>query len=65
MFALNETEIASIHAAFDAGGELGAAVELRRMFPGIADLEKARQCARTILGWARPAPAPSQKPARR
>ena len=63
MFALNETEIASIHAAFDAGGEFAAAVELRRLFPGISDLQKARECARTVLTWRRPAPAASGTPA--
>ena len=64
MFALNETEIASIYAASDAGGEFAAAVELRRLFPGITDLQKARECARTVLGWRRPASAPSGTPAR-
>lgn len=38
MFALNEDEIASVQAAYEASGELAAAVELRRLFPGIADL---------------------------
>ena len=63
MFALNETEIASIHAAFDAGGELAAAVELRRLFPGISDLQKARECARTVLSWRRPESPASETPA--
>lgn len=55
MFALSGDEIASVHAAFDNGGELAAAVELRRLFPGITDLQKANQCARVILRWKRPA----------
>ena len=38
-------------AAFDRGGELLAAVELRRLFPLITDTEEARECARTIAGW--------------
>jgi hypothetical protein len=57
MFSLSEDEIASVHAAFEAGGEFAATVELRRLFPGIADLQKARQCARIIVGWPRPPPA--------
>ena len=39
MFALNEEEIAAVQAAWDESGELAAAIELRRLFPGIADLE--------------------------
>jgi hypothetical protein len=42
--------------AFDQGGELSAAVELRRLFPGVTDNAKARECARTIAGW-QPLPA--------
>lgn len=57
MFSLSEDEIASICAAFDTGGEFAASVELRRLFPGITDLQKARQCVRTIVGWSRPASA--------
>ena len=33
------------------GGELTAAVELRRLFPGITDNAEARACVRTIAGW--------------
>ena len=58
MFALNEDEIASIRAAFDSGGEFAAAVELRRLFPGISDLAHARRCAQTIVGWRPPAARP-------
>jgi hypothetical protein len=32
-------------------GELSAAVELRRLFPGVTDMVEARECARTIAGW--------------
>jgi hypothetical protein len=28
-----------------------AAVELRRLFPGITDNVQARECVRTIAGW--------------
>jgi hypothetical protein len=51
MFVVTEEEAAAIRAAFDQGGELAGAVELRRLFPGITDNEQARACARTIAGW--------------
>jgi len=51
MFVVSEEEAAAVRAAFDRGGEFAAAVELRRRFPGIADNERARTCARTIVGW--------------
>jgi hypothetical protein len=49
-------DAAAIRAAFDRGGELSAAVELRRLFPGVADNAQARECARTIAAW-KPLPA--------
>ena len=55
MFSLSEDDIAAIRAAFDGGGELAAAVELRRLYPGIADLGHARRCVQSIVGWAAPA----------
>jgi hypothetical protein len=51
MFVVSEAEATAIRAAFDRGGELSAAVELRRLFPGITDNVQARECARTIAGW--------------
>ena len=51
MFTVSETDVASIRAAFDGGGELAAGVELRRLFPGVTDANKARYWARTIVGW--------------
>ena len=51
MFIVTEADAAAIRAAFDKGGELSAAIELRRLFPGIADNEQARECARTIAAW--------------
>jgi hypothetical protein len=51
MFVVSESEAAAIRNAFERGGELLAAVELRRLFPGITDNEQARACARTIAGW--------------
>jgi len=42
---------------FNQEGELSAAIELRRRFPGITDNAKARVHARTIAGW-KPLPTP-------
>jgi hypothetical protein len=51
MFVLTEADAAAICAAFDQEGELSAATELRRRFPGITDNAKALAYARTIGGW--------------
>jgi hypothetical protein len=51
MFVVSEAEAAAIRAAFEQRGELAAAVELRRLFPGVTDNVQARECARTIAGW--------------
>jgi len=51
MFAVTEAEAAAIRTAFDQGGEFAAAVELRRLFPGVTDNAEARECARTIAAW--------------
>jgi hypothetical protein len=51
MFVVTEADAARIRAAFERGGALSAAVELRRLFPGISDNAEARRCARTIAGW--------------
>jgi hypothetical protein len=55
MFVVNEAEAAAIRAIFHEKGEFSAAVELRRLFPGIRNIEQARDCARVIAGW-RPLP---------
>jgi hypothetical protein len=58
MFVVTEADAAAIRTVYEQDGELSAAIELRRRFPGIIDNEKARQCARNIAGWQpRPAPA--------
>jgi len=36
MFTVTDAEAAAIRAAYERGGELAAAMELRRHFPGIA-----------------------------
>ena len=51
MFAVSEEEAAAIRAVYEQRGELSAAVELRRRFPGILDNVQARECARIIAGW--------------
>ena len=51
MFVVTEADAAAIRAAFDKGGELSAAIELSRLFPGITDNVQARECARTIASW--------------
>ena len=51
MFNVSEAETAAIRAAFDQGGEWAAAVELRRLFPGVTDNAEARECAWTIAAW--------------
>jgi hypothetical protein len=56
MFAVNEADAAAIRAAYEQGGELAAVVELRRLFPCLANNENTRICARTIAGW-QPLPA--------
>jgi len=61
MFVVTEADAAAIRAAYEQEGELSAAIEVRRRFPGITDNEKARQCARTIAGWT-PLPVPEQTP---
>ena len=58
MFVVTEADAAAIRAVFDEEGELSAAIELRRRFPGITDNAKARACARTIAGW-KPLPEPT------
>ena len=62
MFVVTEADAAAIRIAFDRGGELSAAVELRRLFPGVTNNAQARECARIIAGWT-PLPAPL-RPAR-
>jgi hypothetical protein len=51
MFLVTEAVADTIRSAYEQGGELSAAIELRRLFPGVTDNAKARQCARTIAGW--------------
>jgi hypothetical protein len=58
MFAITDADATAIRAIFNEEGELSAAIEVRRRFPGVIDNAKARACARTIAGWT-PLPAPA------
>jgi hypothetical protein len=51
MFVVSDAEAAAIRAAYEQSGELSAAVELRRRFPGVASTAQARECALIIAGW--------------
>ena len=63
MFCVSEAQAAVIRTAFEQRGELSAVMELRRLFPGVANIALARECVRTIAGW-QPVPGPvvSQEP---
>jgi hypothetical protein len=56
MFIVSEEAATAIRTAYEQEGEMSAAVELRRLFPGITDNAAARECARSIASWA-PLPA--------
>jgi hypothetical protein len=60
MFIVSQADAEAIRAAFEQDGELSAAIELRRRFPGIADNARARDCARAIAGWTPLAAAPAK-----
>jgi hypothetical protein len=51
MFVVSDADAAAIRAVYQQRGEFAAAIELRRLFPGITDNAEARECARTIAGW--------------
>jgi hypothetical protein len=51
MFVVTEEDAAAIRAAYQQRGEFAAAIELRRLFPGVTDNAQARECARSIAGW--------------
>jgi hypothetical protein len=64
MYVVSEADAAAIREAYETGGELSAAIEPRRRFPGITDNAKAREQARVIAGW-QPLPSPPQRAPRR
>ena len=51
MFVVSEADAALIRDAFQQRGEISAAVELRRLYPGIGGLANARDCVRMIAAW--------------
>ena len=51
MFLVTEADAVAIRTIFSREGEQSAAIELRRLFPGIADNVKARAHVRAIVGW--------------
>jgi hypothetical protein len=57
VFVLTEEQATTIRTAYEQRGEFSAAVELRQLFPGIADIARARECVRTIAAWK---PLPKQ-----
>jgi hypothetical protein len=62
MYVVTEADAAAIREAYETGGELSAAVELRRRFPGIIDNATAREQARRIATWT---PLPERPAGRR
>ena len=60
MFVVSEADAAAIRAVFERRGEFAAAIELRRLFPGVTDTAQARECARTIAAW-KPLPVKSRR----
>jgi len=60
MFLVTPEDATAIRTVYEQDGELSAAIELRRRFPGITDNAKARECARSIAGW-KPLPMPPAK----
>jgi hypothetical protein len=56
MFVVTEADATAIRTMFEQEGELSAAIEVRRLFPGVTDNAKALSCARTSAGW-KPLPA--------
>ena len=51
MFVVTEEDEAAIRTVYEQRGEFAAALELRRLFPGITDNAQARKWARSIAGW--------------
>jgi hypothetical protein len=65
MFVVSEEAATAIRTAFDRGGELSAAVELRRLFPSVTDTAQARTAGRwrqTVVSSARRHPIFCHRP---
>ena len=57
MYVVTEADAAAIREVYERDGELSAAIELRRRFPGIQDNAKAREQARASQAGRRYHPA--------
>ena len=64
MFTVTKAQAAAIRRVFEEEGELSAAIEMRRLFPGVGDNANARERARAIAGRdPQPPPrAPAEPP---
>jgi hypothetical protein len=51
MFVVTDAVASTIRAIFTQDGELAAAIELRRLLPGITNKAMARAHVRAIAGW--------------
>jgi hypothetical protein len=61
MFMISEADSDAIRTVLQQNGELSAAIELQRRFPGVVDNAKARECARIIASWGPVPPRPVAK----
>jgi hypothetical protein len=61
MFSVDEATGAAVRQVYEASGELSAAVEFRRHFPGITNNETARLCVKMIAGWKPLPPLPPKR----
>lgn len=52
MFVVTQDNVDAIRIASDQAGELPAAIEMQRRFPGITDHAKTRMYARMIVNWS-------------
>jgi hypothetical protein len=60
MYVVTEADAAAIREVYERDGELSAAIELRRRFPGIIDNATAREQARRIAAWTPLSPRPKR-----
>jgi hypothetical protein len=51
MFCVTEAQATAIRDVFHQRGELSAAIELRRLFPGMTGNRQVRECVRMPAGW--------------
>src|SRR4051812_13965201 len=65
MYVVTEADAAAIREVDERDGELSAAMELRRRFPGVTDNAKAREQARAIAGWTPLPERPARRPRKR